>query len=363
MSNEFHVNRHQDWMPESKSFKFSDKVFTNPSGGLSVGFRVGDHKLRVKTPKMRAPFGLQTGMNGKGYQMDISFDDSEVCQNFLDQCRVFDNIIEQAGLDNPSTWFTKSKNGKAQSAPVIKEKFHPMVRMPKKEGYHPTIRVKLPHTEMLVDDPDNPTADPEGKVTMDTFTCKLYDRNKKSLAIDDDSLKAGVTVSVLMVCNSIWSTTTGFGASWKAEQIMVFPDEASKLPEHCLLNVDSEDDEDTQHHPVVLGDDETDQVKTTDEADQAEATADQVSPTSQDKATGAMTSQTTTTSQTTSTPSQVKTPGQGSTPTEPQVEVAPPGVVDDQESDEPEPEPEPEQEPVPLKKPTVRARRPVVVKK
>ena len=236
------VHRHQDWSPEAEKFQFMDEPMRTQSGGLAVGFRYDGTKLRVKTPKLRVPFGLQTGMDGKGFNIQLAFSESEAGQQFLQQCQRFDEIIEQAGLDNPDKWFSKNKSGKPPSAAVIKDKFYPMVKLPSNDRYQPTFKIKLPSKKVSVPDPDNPEA-VDGKIEIDAFQCKLFDKDKNQLSIDDDTLCGGSYVTVLMSCSSIWSTTTGFGATWKAEQIMVFPGSNSQLPDHCLLDMESSDDD------------------------------------------------------------------------------------------------------------------------
>ena len=238
---DYNVIRHQDWAPEAEAFEFNDNVLKTQAGGLAVGFRCSGKKLRIKSPKMRCPFGLQQGMEGKGFNLQMAFDDSEACQSFLKCCQTFDQIIRQAGVDHAETWFAKTKSGKAPSSAFIEEKFYPMLKEPSDPKYHCTFKIKLP-TKKTND--------------VEVFQCRLYNKDKQQIDIDTSSLHGGCHVTVMMTCSSIWSTSTGFGATWKAEQIMVFPSDRAQVPDYCLLNVNS-DSEDDSPKEAVLGDEDS----------------------------------------------------------------------------------------------------------
>lgn len=242
------ITKAQDWNPDPSKFDFMDKPYTSPQGGLTIGYRYDGTKLRIKTPKFRCPFGLQQGMNGVGFNLQLNFDDSEAGKAFLAACEKFDKIILEAGQKNSDKWLGKNKNGKSYTKEVVHEKFTPMVKYRRNKetkeimtDVPPSFKVKLPSKTLIVDDPSGNHPDSkDGKVKQEQFQCRLFDKNKKEIDITSENLPAGCYCSLLMSASSIWSTSTGFGATWKAEQIMVFTSD-NQLPDMCLLEEDGDD--------------------------------------------------------------------------------------------------------------------------
>jgi len=230
------ITRYQDWEVAEANFEFMNSAVKTQSGGLASGFKYKGGKLFLKTPRMRASFGLQAGMNGDGYNLQVNFDETEACQQLLAKFNALDELVLQAGLQRAATWFPLGKNGKPVPSAVIEEKHYPMVKPSKDPKYHPSLRIKLPCSTKIV---NNAQGEPEEK---EVFDCRLFDANKNQLEINDENLPGGCYVSMLIAVSSIWSTTTGFGATLKASQIMVFNNDAQRLPAHCLLDIDSDDD-------------------------------------------------------------------------------------------------------------------------
>jgi hypothetical protein len=272
------IFRAKEFEPEADKFNFAKDPLKLNSGGLIIGYKYDGSKLRVSTHKLRCPFGLQVNMNNDGYNLVMSLDDSEESQSLRDMMSKFDEVIKTSGVENADSWFTK-KGGKAPKEAVIIDKFHSTVKLPADESRDALFKVKLPCKKVQVQD----SANPEGTREEDEFDVKVFNNKKEPIPVNSDTLAAGCHVKIVMTATSVWSTTAGFGATWKAEQIMVYPNEKNTLPDAWVGGFSDDEDEDDELHEPAFDDEDEDDGSEEEEEAEAEASEEQEDDEQQDE--------------------------------------------------------------------------------
>lgn len=269
----YHVLTPNTWKPELHVFS---KVKPNKSGqGKTVPLSYEGKRFYVKTPKMYCPFGASFPKPKPGesvplvpsWSLQMALGDSQECQDFLNQIQNFDDIVIDMGSEtsNSVAWLGGSKS-KPMSREVVESKYTTMLKYPTtKDGdingdYPPFIRVKIP-TPWVKDGDSSPS----------TFQCEIYDNNNNLLDVSPRTgdpncintvIRPGSYCSALIYATNVWcNNSTGFGVSWKIQQLKVFPPKG--IPRgNCLL--DDPEDEEEDHKSVegqnFLADDDDDEV-------------------------------------------------------------------------------------------------------
>jgi len=140
-------------------------------------------------------------------------------------------------------WLGASKT-KLLSKEVIESKYIPVHKIYVKDGevqigYPPFIRITLPTT---FNDPRE-------------FTCEVYDKNNKLIPINLDPSSPYYVSKIIppnctctaLLTGYIWIVSkTGFGITWKAAQIKVFPAKLSIPKGKCLIEDPDEDEDEVE---------------------------------------------------------------------------------------------------------------------
>lgn len=208
--------------------EFSD-VKTNKYGGKAVYVKYNGGRLRIQTPKMTLPYGLNEDeitdaktneVTGHKYSVNLSFRDmdrvdddslsSSVRKNAqrLQECHQMvnslDDYVVKEASKNSMSWL-KMKSAQEEVAKAL---------------FNDTIRVSR----------DRVTQEPDGK-WPDTFRCKVpffdgvfksevYSEEKELVPLRDNLVKRAETIS-LLECTGIWFAGSKFGIGWKLVQMQV----------------------------------------------------------------------------------------------------------------------------------------------
>ena len=216
-----------------KSFELSriefSEVKTNQYGGKVVYIRYNGGKLRIQTPKMSLPWGLnedevtddKTGdAIGFKYSFNLSFrgmdkehDEtaSEVYQKEARKLREVEEMLStmnegviQQAKGNSISWLKQKK----ASTEVVKALYKNilLVSIDKETGeadgkWPDTIKAKLPFYEGV-------------------FKTEVYDENKEAVEVKKSIVKQAQVVS-LLECTGIWFAGGKFGVGWKVVQTQI----------------------------------------------------------------------------------------------------------------------------------------------
>ena len=222
----------------------------NKSGANSMSMRHNDDILRLKLPKMRTPFGIATGMNGKGFNIQLAFDESNVkAQECKKKCASFDKSVFKYGCDHAFEWgLVKSRTANmTQIKAVAENQFKPWVKQPKYS------EKKAPSPDMIGQhNPNYPDFIQLGIIfneEKETFGTEFFDAGGNKITIDSPNdlltlIPANSEVVCMLQATAGWSSSSGFGVSPKARQIRIFPRDSFPTGQ-CLLD-DPEDEEEDE---------------------------------------------------------------------------------------------------------------------
>lgn len=181
-------------MRNFESFDVNQLQFTNPkvnqSGGQSVYINYNNDKLRIQTPTMFAPFGVNE-YNGR-CSIDMSVRDPQF-QKFIED---LDKTIIDNAVKSSNSWFKKNLNES-----VVNELYKNTLKG-NSEKYPPLLRMKLP------------TQDGE-------FVGEIYDANENLIATK--ALSRGMKIQVIAELVGIYFVSKEFGLSWKILQVKLYP--------------------------------------------------------------------------------------------------------------------------------------------
>jgi hypothetical protein len=202
------------------NFKYSEvKILT--SGGKSVYINYGSGKLRIQTPVMYLPYGVNEGgyedknakidpkkaeKKDKKYDLTLSFKGSDTnpkIDTFLTKLKEIENKIIDDAFENRQPWF---KDDFSDQKIIVNKMFSPIIKVDKDKNtgkvvgkYPPTIRFKLPY--------DNEN---------ERFSFNSYDMNGEAIDLTDilTKLKGG-RAQLIVELNSIWFAAGKYGCTWK----------------------------------------------------------------------------------------------------------------------------------------------------
>ena len=175
--------------------KFSD-IRKNAKGGKAVYLNSNaGQKLIFQLPALRAPFGLSDFKDDQGkvqsYSLPLSLDKPEVVAAL--------QALDERALD----FITENSNellGKKMSREVIKEGIYkPLVRPSSKEGYAPTMNLKVLMKDGVI-------------------ATEAYSAARQPVPLTD--LEKGQSVSAIIDINQIWRTPAGVGVTVRVHQVM-----------------------------------------------------------------------------------------------------------------------------------------------
>jgi len=204
------------------NFKYSE-VKILASGAKSVYINYGTGKLRIQTPVMFLPYGVNEGgfedknakvdikKNGdkkadKKYDLTLSFkghEENPKIDAFLSKLREIENKIIDDAFEYRQSWF---KDDFDDNKAFVARLFSPIIKIDKDKNtgkvvgkYPPTIRFKLPY--------DNEN---------DRFSFNSFNMNGETINLLDiiTKLKSG-KAQLIVELNSIWFAGGKFGCTWK----------------------------------------------------------------------------------------------------------------------------------------------------
>ena len=202
------------------NFKYSE-VKTLTSGAKSVYINYGSGKLRIQTPVMYLPYGVNEGgfedknakqdpkkgeKKDKKYDLTLSFKGHEEnlkIDYFLTKLKEIESKVIDDAFENRTAWFKDDYDGQKI---IVTKMFSPIIKVDKDKNtgkvvgkYPPTIRFKLPY--------DNEN---------DRFNFHSYNMNGEVIDLADilTKLKGG-KAQLIVELNSIWFAGGKFGCTWK----------------------------------------------------------------------------------------------------------------------------------------------------
>lgn len=206
-----------------KNYKYT-KAVTLESGGKSIYSNYAhpdgsSSSLIMQTPSMIAPFGLSKWTNDKTgkvekYSIDLSFK----CTDAPDSARAqslqaFGNALKDLDSFNIDQMFTNCQawtKTKYTSREVVQALYTPLFRLAKDKNtgeftdqYPPTFKLNLPMRDGVL-------------------ACEIYDPNGNPIDIETIDIK-GARVAAIVRCTGLWVAAGKFGCTFKALQLMVWP--------------------------------------------------------------------------------------------------------------------------------------------
>lgn len=246
------IVRYDQFKPSPETIKFFDAKPNKNGQGKNVRFTYNGNSLYVQTEKLRNPFGLSKGVEGtdqygKKFSCTLSFNmQSPKGKAFRKAMDDLQDMLAREAYENRVEWGIgkNKKESRDLTEKEVRNKMTNIVRIPydKKTGeeitdYAPTFRVTF-NTK------NNETT---GEVTA--ITSEIFNENGDRIRdVDEDTIKAGGQVKVLMYANSAWVSSAGYGINWRIKQIKLYPSDG--LPTgKCLINDEDEDDDDESGAP------------------------------------------------------------------------------------------------------------------
>jgi hypothetical protein len=206
------------------------KLRKNKMGGKAVYLSgVGNNKLYLQLPFMRAPFGLSSytddATKKTTYSLDLSFDKEDPnCVDLEAKLRELDDLVLKTVEANSKEWLGKQYNRAVMQEALYK----PLVREGK-ENYPSTIKLKV-----LVDNKSG------------NFLPEAYNTRREQVALD--SLEKGQKVMAIVDVNQIWFIDNKFGVSVRLQQCLLEP--SKKLPSFAFQGVDTEEVEEEEEEEI-----------------------------------------------------------------------------------------------------------------
>jgi len=243
---------------EMTKVKYSDlKNLDNGAKIAYVNYGDGIQSIYLQTPELTFPFDCMYYQESEGtgkYSCKVSLktDDNPEIESFVKKMTEFDEKIKEDAKKNSMAWFKK----KSMSDEVIEDKYTPIVRH-YKDPESGEFTGKYP-------------AQMGFKVAKrnGVYQCKFYDETKSKINVDkeDDEdfqdvtnlLAKGSSAKMLLQCTGLWFSSVGFGATWKAVQMLV------KVPETLEEFAFRDDDVSTTTSSVVV---DTTQIEDSDDSD------------------------------------------------------------------------------------------------
>jgi len=197
------------------------EVKTLSSGAKSVYINYGSGKLRIQSPVMYLPYGVNEGgfedknakvdpkkieKKDKKYDITMSFkghEENPKIEAFLTKLREIETKVIDDAFDNRTPWF---KDDFDNNKSFVARLFSPIVKIDKDREtgkvvgkYPPTIRFKIPY--------DNEN---------DRFNFNSYNMSNEIINLADiiSKLKGG-KAQLIVELNSIWFAGGKFGCTWK----------------------------------------------------------------------------------------------------------------------------------------------------
>ena len=238
--------------------EFSE-VKTNKYGGKAVYVKYNGTNLRVQTPRMTLPYGLNEDemtdpktneVIGHKYSVNLSFknidrsNDDSLPIKVQNNARRLNEFHQMLGLVDARV----VKEGTKNSMPWLKMKSAQ------------AAVVKALFNDTIKESRDKQTQEPDGK-WPDTFKAKIpfydgvfktevYSEDREEVDLKENLVKRAETAS-LLECTGIWFAGGKFGIGWKVVQIQVLSKPSGVTGYSFLPDSDDDGDDDDDEVDVV----------------------------------------------------------------------------------------------------------------
>ena len=199
-------------------------------------------KFRTQTPKMIQAFELNADKrddNSMAYSINVSFrgdEEGTKLSNFRKMLEEMDEHNINYATENSETIF-----GKKKSREVIEENYTRMVKYSKKEGYRPTLKLKMP----IYDDKPGFTVFNKDKDPIPTLI-------EEDDTIDLSMFTGGSEAVHLIEFTGLWQTNNKFGGTWKLIQTKMY----SSPGQLAGYMMDEDSDDEPEVKPEIVDDDD-----------------------------------------------------------------------------------------------------------
>eukprot|EP01116_Phalansterium_solitarium_P014640 TRINITY_DN323_c0_g2_i1.p1 TRINITY_DN323_c0_g2~~TRINITY_DN323_c0_g2_i1.p1 ORF type:complete len:302 (-),score=109.26 TRINITY_DN323_c0_g2_i1:249-1154(-) len=190
--------------------RFAEPQTINKRGGKYVNVLYDEQRpLRLQTPKLRAPFGIQRNSpmgsesesDKPSISVPISFDgydtDPEIKQ-FYDLIQAIDDIVIKQAIANVKSWFPASVHDAPEVA--IRFNFRPTARPSKDPKYAPSMKFRV----QLVG----------GEPTLQVYTAP-------GVASSVDAITPNSRLTSIVELNGVWVVGNQYGTAWRVLQTKV----------------------------------------------------------------------------------------------------------------------------------------------
>ena len=236
--------KHAEFNPNNLTIK-PPKTNTKGLGATLVARYTHDNeetKFRVQTPKMIQAFELNADKrddNSMAYSINVSFRGDEEGTK-LDNFRKMLEQMDEYNI-NYATDHSKEIFGKKKSREVIEENYTPMVKHSKKQGYRPTLKLKMP----IYDDKPGFTVFNKDKELIPTLI-------EEDDTIDLSMFTGGSEAVHLIEFTGLWQTNNKFGGTWKLIQTKMY----SSPGQLAGYMMDEDSDDEPEVKPEIVDDDD-----------------------------------------------------------------------------------------------------------
>jgi hypothetical protein len=203
-------------MTSIKTVDFSQLNFStqrNKTGRRFIKVFLDKKPLCIKLPKLRLPFNSQLSQYGQ-LEANVSLgEDFDLIEKIKDlDSKMVDYAIEHK-------WF---KDG-------VDFDYAPTLKISRNGNYPPTLKIKVPKKEGVID-------------------ALFFDNKKEALHVENDTEVLQILVQNSRIistveCVGVWFIDNRFGLSWKFDQVRVYSPEVSKPKNNEYAFEDSSDNE------------------------------------------------------------------------------------------------------------------------
>lgn len=236
-----------EFEPNLNNVKFGNPEWGSTGYG-SVSVKYNGFDLLIKAPRLTTPFGFSRGIpntNSYGKDFNIQFNlesNTQKTKAFYDGIIALEEVIIRHAFENRVAWGLFGNQTEAEKATLddIREKFTPIIRLPK-EGSNFPATFKMGFRMFYNKDTKKP------KITTE---CHNEDNNE--IEPNEENIPRRSQCIPIVRGKNIWVSPNGrFGLKWQIERIKVYKSseiaannednpEQRMVTGQCLLDSDSE---------------------------------------------------------------------------------------------------------------------------
>lgn len=203
----------RDFTPEKVSL---GGVRETGNGGRTVYLNYAGEPLRVQTPELNIPFGInawpkeddpESAANGgvpQKYTLELALggaDSDPSVKRFLDMLTYLDQKLLEEGMKHSGAWFKKQH----KSIDVTDAVYKRIVKNNPNNDYPALFKANIPVRD--------------GKIM-----CDVFDREKNPIDLTGVRNRGkGARARAIVQCTGVWLAGGNFGCTWKVLQLMISP--------------------------------------------------------------------------------------------------------------------------------------------